>query len=174
MEIDTLFGLPAHPLLVHGAVVLMPLAVLGIVAIAAVPRWRRVGAPLVFAAAVAAFGAIVVARGSGEPFEDRIRETELVEEHTELGDDILPWTVGPVVVAGALVALERRSRRDDRLATPAITGAVVAVAVLIGGVAVWKLVEVGHSGAKAAWSATVDAGSSGGDRGDDDRRGDDD
>ena len=31
MEIDTLFGLPAHPLFVHTAVVLLPIAAIGLI-----------------------------------------------------------------------------------------------------------------------------------------------
>ena len=35
MEIENLFGLPAHPLIVHGAVVLVPLAAIGTILIVA-------------------------------------------------------------------------------------------------------------------------------------------
>ena len=42
--LDSLFGLPAHPLLVHGAVVLVPLAALGTIVIAFWPAAReRIG-----------------------------------------------------------------------------------------------------------------------------------
>ncbi len=37
---DELFGLPAHPLLVHAAVVLVPLAAIGVVLIAFWPAAR--------------------------------------------------------------------------------------------------------------------------------------
>src|SRR5688500_18224351 len=37
----TIAGLPAHPLLVHAAVVLIPLAALGTLAIAIKASWRR-------------------------------------------------------------------------------------------------------------------------------------
>ena len=37
MEIDDLFGIPAHPLVVHAAVVLLPLAAIGTVIVAAIP-----------------------------------------------------------------------------------------------------------------------------------------
>jgi len=39
--LDSLFGLPAHPLLVHGAVVLVPLAALGTIVIAFWPAARE-------------------------------------------------------------------------------------------------------------------------------------
>lgn len=41
MEIKELFGLPAHPLVVHAAVVLLPLAAVATLVCAAVPRARR-------------------------------------------------------------------------------------------------------------------------------------
>jgi hypothetical protein len=38
MKLESLFGLPAHPLVVHIAVVLLPIAAVGILAVAAVPE----------------------------------------------------------------------------------------------------------------------------------------
>ena len=40
-EIDKLFGIPAHPLIVHIPVVLVPLAAVGAVLALVVPRWRH-------------------------------------------------------------------------------------------------------------------------------------
>jgi len=37
----TINGLPLHPLLVHAVVVLLPLAAVGSIIIAVVPKWRR-------------------------------------------------------------------------------------------------------------------------------------
>ncbi len=41
MEINSLFGLPAHPLVVHAAVVLLPLAAIATILTAAIPASRR-------------------------------------------------------------------------------------------------------------------------------------
>ena len=38
---DLINGLPVHPLVVHAVVVLLPLATLGLIAIAVRPAWRR-------------------------------------------------------------------------------------------------------------------------------------
>ncbi len=54
MEIDTLFGLPAHPLIVPAAVVLLPIAAIGLIVVALVPKLRRHYAPVVFGVALAA------------------------------------------------------------------------------------------------------------------------
>ncbi|MFV0309567.1 MAG: DUF2231 domain-containing protein [Desertimonas sp.] len=157
MELESVFGLPAHPFLVHAAVVLMPIAVIALIVVAAVPRWRRWGAPVVLAATLISFGAILLARGSGEALEEGVDETELVEEHTEMGDQILPWTIGPVVLATGLVVLDRRGGAV-RTASGTVTAVAVALSVVVGWVAVWKIAEVGHSGAKAVWSDVGNGG----------------
>ncbi len=47
---DLINGIPVHPLVVHAVVVLLPLALLGTIAIAVKPAWRRPYGPLVVAA----------------------------------------------------------------------------------------------------------------------------
>ncbi|PKQ21842.1 MAG: hypothetical protein CVT65_16395, partial [Actinobacteria bacterium HGW-Actinobacteria-5] len=59
-------GLPLHPLVVHAAVVLVPLAALGALVVLAWARARDRYGWLVVAFAVAGAGAAVVARLSGE------------------------------------------------------------------------------------------------------------
>src|SRR6187401_1887673 len=103
MEIDSLFGLPAHPLVVHAVVVLLPLAAVGLVVTAALPRSRRFYAPLVFAAAVASTVGVGMAQGSGQSLEEQVDETHLVHEHTEQGEKVLPWAIAVLVVSGAVV-----------------------------------------------------------------------
>ncbi|MCW2828706.1 MAG: hypothetical protein JWQ67_2322, partial [Marmoricola sp.] len=43
---DTFNGIPLHPLVVHAVVVLLPLAILGTIAIAVRPGWRGKYGPL--------------------------------------------------------------------------------------------------------------------------------
>jgi len=156
MELDKLFGLPAHPLIVHAAVVLLPMAAVGLVVVAALPRARRAYAPLVLAIALGAVVMVFLAQRSGEAFEERVRENELVERHTELGETMLPRAIAPAVVAAGITALAWWRPARARAGSGAITVAAVVLAVLAGASATWKVVEVGHSGSKAAWSATVD------------------
>jgi hypothetical protein len=158
MEIEELFGLPAHPLIVHAVVVLLPLAGAGTIAIGLVRRWRRPYGPLVLAAAVVATLSVLLAQGSGEELEHDVRKSELVEEHTEAGDTVLPFALALLVVAAA-VALEPRlsAGRDRPLPAPA-AAVLVVLAVATGAGATWKVVDVGHSGAKAAWHDVEDRG----------------
>ncbi|MEV4388804.1 DUF2231 domain-containing protein, partial [Micromonospora sp. NPDC049580] len=51
---DTVNGLPLHPLVVHAVVVLLPLAALGVAALAVRPSWRgRYGGLVVLITALA-------------------------------------------------------------------------------------------------------------------------
>lgn len=151
---NDIFGVPAHPLVVHAAVVLLPLAVLLVVVTAALPGLRRAYAPLALLLALAALGAVFLAQESGESLEERVRETEATEEHAESADVVLPWALGVTVVAGALALFEPAKRRWPRLASPAMRGGLVVVALLIGTGATAAIVDVGHSGAKATWGDT--------------------
>lgn len=49
---DTVLGVPLHPLVAHVVVMFVPLAALGTIAVAAVPRWRSTNGWLEGAAAV--------------------------------------------------------------------------------------------------------------------------
>ena len=70
MELESLFGLPAHPLLVHAAVVLVPLAAVGTVAIAVWGAARRRIGWIVVALGFVAFGSALLAQSSGESLEE--------------------------------------------------------------------------------------------------------
>ena len=105
MEIDSLFGLPAHPLIVHAAVVLLPIAAIGLIVVAAIPRARKLYAPIVLGLALVATVAVGLAQQSGESLKGDVKKTELVEEHAEQGETVLPWAIA-VTVVSALVAAE--------------------------------------------------------------------
>jgi hypothetical protein len=152
VEIEELFGLPAHPLVVHAAVVLLPLAAVATLVCAAGPGLRRRYAPIALAVAVVATIAVGLAQGSGEALEEEVDETELVEEHTGQGERVLPWAIGVTLAAAAVTAAPAISRRRPALRTRTVTAVVVALALVAGTGATWTVVEVGHSGAKATWS----------------------
>lgn len=155
---DNLFGLPAHPLVVHAAVVLVPLAALGTIVIAVAPRWRQRLGVVVLGLALVGFVFAFLAKESGESLEERVAETQLVEDHAELGDLGVPVALGVVVASGALVGLDVLTRR--RVASGADApgwekpvGIVVpVVAVLLSVASTAVIVQIGHSGAKATWN----------------------
>jgi hypothetical protein len=158
MELESLFGLPAHPLVVHAAVVLVPLAAVGTVAIAVWRSARRRFGWLVVAFGVAGFVFALLAQGSGEELEHKVEESELVEEHAELGDT-MPWFALPIAVTAAgVVLLDRRRSRDG--GQPAWVGPAVVIvstaAVLSSVVGTVRIAQVGHSGARATWQEIQD------------------
>jgi len=161
---DLFNGLPLHPLVVHAVVVLLPLAVLGTLAISVRPSWRGRYGPLVVACAALATALIPVATSSGEALEKRVGDPG---GHAALGDQLIWFAVPVLLLSVALVVLHRRATRagvrgdtgaadgSSTRATPLTVVAVLAaVAALACGVQVYR---VGESGARAAWGDSVSA-----------------
>lgn len=158
MELESLAGLPAHPLLVHGAVVLVPLAILGFIAVGWRDAWRdRYLLPVVLVA-IAGWALAFLATQSGEPMEDHVRQLATAAgqprprfgEHPELGNTaallsfVFMLAVGGVFALGQWVPSAKSSKR-------AMLGAY-AVSTVIGIVALAWMIQAGHTGAKLAWS----------------------
>lgn len=148
---DVVAGLPLHPLVVHAAVVLVPVAAL-VVALAGVwPRFRRWAGYLPAALALAALVVVPVATQSGEALEERLGEPPFIEEHADLGEALIPWVVALAVIGGVVTALELLRRRE-RILHRGVVVVVAVAAVAVGVGAVVQTVLVGHSGATAVWS----------------------
>lgn len=92
-------GLPAHPLLVHAVVVLVPLAALMVVVGSVWPAARRRLGILTPIVALVALIFVPLAKEAGEALERQVPESAVLERHTELGDQLLPWAIGLFVVA---------------------------------------------------------------------------
>lgn len=173
MSIDTIYGLPAHPLFVHIPVVGIPLVALLFIAYLVLPAKRE---GLFWPAAIGIVFvtiATILAASTGESLEEQLsaedRRSSVLHHHTELGDQTRAIVILFALAALAFLALDwwRRTQRDTTgaqtaanaltaaLAQPTITKLVLGLgvlAVLLGGVAtVWD-VRTGHAGAKAAWS----------------------
>lgn len=162
---DTFNGLPLHPLVVHAVVVLLPLAALGVVALAVRPAWRGRFGVLVVLIAAAAVAAIPLATESGESLERRVGDPG---RHAELGDQLLWFALPLLVAAVALAWLGRRAARPAEGGSPRTSGGALGlvVAVLAVVVAAGNLVQiyrVGDSGAKAVWGDTPAASAGQGD-----------
>lgn len=143
---DTFNGLPVHPLVVHGVVVLLPLAIIGTIAIAVRPAWRATYGPLVAVIAVIGTAMLPIATSSGESLEKQVGDPG---SHADLGDQLL-WFTLPLVVLVVLLVLFDRIGRQGGLMTVVAVAAVVAA--LVCGVQVYR---VGDSGARAAWGDKV-------------------
>jgi hypothetical protein len=165
-------GLPAHILLVHAVVVFVPLTALMLVLVGVWPKARRrLSVPTAVLAAVTTV-LVPVTTQAGEWLEHRVERTDLLRAHTQLGDTLLPWVIGLLLVAVAIAARQLVSqRRAGRLAVPAGPGtatatrsprglvggrvvtallAVLAIAVAVG--ATVDTYRIGDSGSRAAWT----------------------
>lgn len=144
---DSIAGLPVHPLVVHFAVVLLPLAALALVILVIVPRWADRFGWVTLAALAGGTVAAFVAKESGEALAAKIGEPAA---HATYGDWLPPLAVALLLVAASWFILHRRAAKAGRGRTPAtiVAGALAAVLAL----AVTGLtVAVGHTGAQAAW-----------------------
>lgn len=147
MEIN---GVPLHPLVVHAAVVLTPLACLAALAYC-VPAWRDwVRWPLVVLAAVAAVS-VWVAFLSGDDFRDDPRFDfaagtpleDKLENHEEWAERL---RIGASVFAVlAFVAAWFHTRTGPVRTALTVLSAVAALATLV------LVVLTGDAGAQATW-----------------------
>lgn len=147
---DTINGIPLHPLVVHAVAVLLPLAIVGTIAIVARPAWRRTHGILVVGVAAVATAMIPVATSSGESLEKHVGDPG---KHAALGDQLIWFALPMLLLVVALVFLDRRAAADAGTTSSSTTGikVVAALAVAASLAAGFQVYRVGDSGAKAAW-----------------------
>jgi uncharacterized membrane protein len=147
----TIFGLPAHPLIVHAVVVLVPLAAVSGLVVAVWPAARARYAPLALAVATLALISVPLATQTGEKLESHVRPSAFVEHHTAMADGLLPFMALLWLALAVLVAARRFGASSDVNWPKYVAGAAAVVAV-VGAVASGvQVVRIGDSGARAAW-----------------------
>jgi len=158
----TISGLPLHPLVVHGAVVLAPLAALIALAYALVPQWRWALRHVAVISAIAAAGSVQVAAMTG----DSLAETEspvgrLVHIHEAWAGrlQVAAWVLAAAVAIAWWVIPHRspipdrdRSAREFGLA-PVLERSVLVLVPLAALTTLGLVVLTGHAGAEAVWAA---------------------
>ena len=150
---DSITGLPMHPLGVHFAVVLLPLAAIMLIVLFFVPKWRGVFGWPTMAGLVAGTVAAFVAKETGEAFAVHVG---LPQDHAAWGDALVIVAVALVVVAGAWFWQQRAvGTRAAKVRAP-ITLATGILAVALAGAATVMTIVVGHSGATAVWEGQLD------------------
>jgi hypothetical protein len=174
---ERLFGLPAHPLLVHVPVVLVPLAALGAVAALARGPWRTWLLPLTAGLAAAAIVGVQLAMSSGEGLEEAGESGGLVERHSQLAEQTRPLVLVFCLLAIAAAVVHHRLGRDSEAPqrSNGLTRALVplmAASVLFGGLATTWVIRTGHTGARSVWDEKSEEGDEGRDERGRDRDGD--
>lgn len=155
----TVDGIPLHPLVIHGVVVLLPLSALGAVLVAVRPKWRRAFGVPVLLVALVGVGAVPVATQTGGQLRDSLPgPNPAIALHQERGETLLPYAIGFLALLTVAVIL---GIRDDRAAaTPggaavATTSRLVTLAAVLAAVAglvvTGLVIWIGDSGAAAVW-----------------------
>ena len=149
-----LWGVPLHPLLVHGTVVLIPLAALMLAVTAVWPAAARKLTFLTPAVAAVACGFALLTHTSGEWLEEQVRETQAIERHASDAGVMNAVAISLLAVALLLwiwQAMVRRRVRERATLVRAVDIVLAIVAVLMAVGAIVAVVIVGHSGAVATW-----------------------
>lgn len=147
MEIN---GLPAHPLLVHLVVVLLPLsAAAGVLASAWPAVQRRLGVLVPLGAVVGALAVPLTTR-AGRDLARHFGNPPFIAQHQAYGNQVLPWAAALAITTTLQWLVLRRARTRTSLALRVALG--LAVVVSAAGTVV-IVVLTGDSGARAVWGS---------------------
>lgn len=136
--------LPLHPLVVHFAVILFPLALIVLIAVVSLVRLRQKYLVKSIVAVAITTPFIFLAQQSGEALSEVLYEPE---PHSEYGEMLMPLAIATLVVA----LVFWWSLRGPKIFSQLLGIAVISLAV--AGIAM--TVVVGHSGAAATWSGVL-------------------
>jgi hypothetical protein len=156
---DQINGMPVHALVVHAAVVFVPLLALVAIAFAVVPRWRsKVGWAAVLLA-IAAPATAWVSTESGEELRARLVENGMsgpplaaIDDHMGFGTLTFYYSLGlgAVTLVMVFLTLRRTERPLPRAAALGLTVIMVALAAVSG----YYVFRTGDSGAQAVWGTS--------------------
>lgn len=144
-------GLPLHPLVVHAAVVFVPLLVVASLAYALVPRWRsKVGWAVVALAVIAPLSTFVT-RQSGNALANRLYGTVEgdLADHQNYGTITMWVTIALGVLTLALVWARRAAGGSSGPAW--LTGALTVLVVLAAAAAAVYVFLAGDLGTRIHW-----------------------
>ena len=157
---DRLFGLPAHPLLVHVPIVLLPVVGVGAVAMLSSRVRDRYGWLVVVLSGIGLVGAHL-ATESGERLEDHVDKSAALSRHTELADMIRPLALVFFVAVLAVMLVHRQVKKRPSALWSRLGIAVGVLSVVVALVLNVQLVRVGHNGARATWQDATTASAEG-------------
>ena len=155
---DQVNGLPVHVLVLHAAVIFVPLLILGSIVFALVAPWRpKLGWALALVAVVAPASAFV-AKLSGTEFYNRLLSEnrvspagrEILDNHMDYGSLTTWLAIALGVVSLVMVALTWRNPRAlPRVADLGFAVVTIVLAALTG----YYVFQTGDSGATAVWGS---------------------
>jgi len=159
---EEFLGIPMHPLLVHGAVVFVPLQAIAAIAYGLWPFARRHIGWLMLSLAVVGPVTAWLARLSGQAFEARLIRNGTsdsavlarINEHQSLGDMTSWLALGLGVLMIIMFLVRRRATADGSAGggSPMLSWLVTGLTVLVSLGAVYYVVRTGDTGAHSAWT----------------------
>lgn len=168
VEIKTLTGLPAHPLLLHMPVIFVPTLAVAAIVFAFKPVWRKRYDIAYGIGAVVALAGTSIASAAGGAYEE-MKEAAgspnmaAIKHHGELGETLRNVMVVLALVILVQVAIDRgaftflKGRFDDPTAVLPVILAVgiVGLSLLAG----YLTYAAGHAGAKLVFGDQAGSGS---------------
>ena len=142
---DTIAGLPVHPLVVHFAVVLLPLAAAGVIASVLLPKIRTKYLGLSVVGVFLGTGAAFVAKQSGEALAERVG---LPVRHADLGTYL-------VIASGIFFVISALWYWQGRSKTLSTSNPLGLLAAVLGISVIGLSVITGHTGAEAVWQGKL-------------------
>ncbi|MBB2945954.1 putative membrane protein [Actinoplanes lutulentus] len=155
MVFDQVNGLPVHILVLHAAVIFVPLLALGSIVYALVARWRaKIGWAVALLAVVAPISA-VVSKLSGTELYNRLLDNGMsgpgkviLDDHMNYGTITMWLSIALGVVSLVLVVLTSRAGAAlPKLADIAFAVVIVVLAAVTG----YYIFNTGDTGANAVW-----------------------
>jgi predicted membrane protein DUF2231 len=177
---NQILGIPAHPLIIHAAVVFVPLQIVAAIVYGLVPAWRRFIWWAVLGLAILAPAAAWSAKFSGEQFEKRLiarKEASdavinLVNQHASfaavtayltlglsLGMLILLWSatrthsLAPVAGQTAEITADANKIMGGASGLKLITRVMTVAVLVLSGFTGYYIFKTGDTGAHIVWSA---------------------
>jgi uncharacterized membrane protein len=145
-----IFGLPAHPLMVHLPVVLVPLVAVAAIVLALRRDLRqRFGTALIAASALSCV-AIFLAKESGEGMFVYMNQAPAISRHQSLAKVTVILTFLLFIAIVVMVVAHRKGKARPRSRTAvALSSVTIALALL----AFVGIIQTGHEGAKVTWQS---------------------
>lgn len=150
---ETVFGLPLHPLVVHGAVVLVPLAALLSVIIAVSQEKRTRWGVLAWILVTAAWAATIAAKFSGTNLKDSMQLPVPLKtaQHADYGSSSVWFVLALWLAVSAMLLLDLDRRRRDGFANPILPTLVAVLIIVTAMAASGQVALTAWTGTDARW-----------------------
>lgn len=147
-----IFGLPAHPFLVHAAVILIPAVALATIFVAVLPKLRKKFSNHILIASLCVAIYIPIVMQSGEHLEEILGEegNTVIESHATLGDTSYFIGIALLLVAVLIKWISSVEAKGIPVQKILIS-TMMALSLIVGSASIVQVARIGHTGAKAVW-----------------------